>query len=193
MTKAVRRKTSKGKTRSTRRLSHALSRGFTLVELAVVVTIVGVLAVIAVVGYRKLTLSSKVSEAQGVISAIRIAQEDYRAERGSYANIGAGWCPSDGHEQKKYAWTPTCSGGPSTWASLPVHIDGPVQFGYRVAAGASDVADPFSTGVDFSGADRTVPWYIIQAQADLNGDGVLFTQLTGSSFSNQIFTRNEGD
>ncbi|AKV02161.1 hypothetical protein AKJ09_08824 [Labilithrix luteola] len=167
--------------------------GFTLVELAIVVCIVGVLAVIAVVGYRKLVLSSKLSEAQQTISAIRIAQEDYRAERGTYANLGVNFCPSDGSQQKKWAWDPNCNGGTNTWSVLPVHVDGPVQFGYRVAAGTRGVADPFTTGVDFSGADATVPWYIIQAHADLNNDHGLYTELTGTSFGNQIFTRNDGE
>src|SRR4051794_7699889 len=85
--------------------------GFTLVELMIVVTIVGVLSVIAVVGYRKLTLSAKLTEANGVISAIRVAQEDYKIERGLYADIGLTPCPSNGTTQAKFAWTPTCAGG----------------------------------------------------------------------------------
>lgn len=175
------------------RHSRKTNAGFTLVELAIVVAIVGVLAVIAVVGYRKLILSSKLSEAQQTISAIRIAEEDYRAERGLYADIGSNFCPSDGTQQKKWAWDPGCNGGTNTWNLLPVHVDGPVQFGYRVSAGPRNVADPFSTGVDFSNADKTVPWYVIQARADLNNDPALFTELTGTSFGNQIFTRNEGE
>src|SRR5262245_6345043 len=87
-------------------------RGFTVVELAVVVTIVGVLAVIAVVGYRKYVLHSKISEAQNVLSAIKIAQEDHRAERGTYANLGTTFCPAGaGASDKKVAWNTACSGG----------------------------------------------------------------------------------
>ncbi|MCL2725622.1 MAG: hypothetical protein FWD69_14405 [Polyangiaceae bacterium] len=148
-----------------------------------VVTIVGVLAVIAVVSYRKITLSAKVGEATHMVSAIRIAEEDYKTEIGSYANIGANnWCPSDGKQQQKVAW-----GACATWTTLPVHVDGPLQFGYRVAADINNVQDPFTTGVDFSRANQTVPWYIIQAQADLGNDGYC-TQVVGTSFTNQIFT-----
>mgnify|MGYP005859212017 CR=1 FL=1 len=166
--------------------------GFTLVELAVVVVIVGVLSVIAVVGYRKMILSSKLTEAQNMISAIRIAQEEYKTERGTYLDIRGAWCPSDGMTQQKFAWNPTC-GAPNTWAALPVHADGPVQFGFRTAAGPTGFSDPFGIGwVNWAAAPTNVPWYLIQAQADLDPGGVP-TELVGSSFQNTIFSRNEGE
>lgn len=177
----------------------APKRAFTLVELAVVVTIVGVLAVLAVAGYRKITLSAKVSEAQNVINAIRLAQEDYKTERGAYADMGSGWCPDasgQGLLQRKTQWSPDCDGGNLSWRVLPVHVDGPVQFGYRTKAGTSGFADPFSIGwVSWGGAPTNRAWYVIQAQADLNGDGTsgLNTELVGTSFQNTVFSRNVGE
>ncbi len=171
----------------------ASERGFTLIELAVVVVIVGVLAVIAVVGYRKLILNSKMTEAKNMISAIRIAEEDYKAESGSYLNISAEYCPSDGSQQKKFAWeNPACAG--NAWAQLPVHADGPVQFGYIVFAGGT-VGQPAGVStqlIDVSAhAGKNVPYYIVHAKADLDPGGV-FTELAGSSFGGQIYTLNEG-
>jgi type IV pilus assembly protein PilA len=181
--------------RSSRRPSHTRRRAFTLIELAIVVTIVGVLAVIAVVGYRKITLSAKVTEAQNMISAIRIAQEDYKAERGTYANIGiAKWCPTAGTALAKTGWDTNCNGGAAIWAQLPVHADGPVQFGYQTFAAPATFALPAwinSTAAVAMAANR--PWYVIQAQADLNGDGGLMTELVGTSFQNTIFSRQEGE
>jgi prepilin-type N-terminal cleavage/methylation domain-containing protein len=178
--------------RISRRPRHARQRAFTLVELAVVVTIVGVLSVIAVVGYRKITLSAKVTEAQNMISAIRIAQEDYKVERGTYANLAAlTWCPSDGTVQGKTDWnTAACVG----WATLPVHVDGPVQFGYRTVAAPAAV--PTYTWMNMAAGvtiAATRPWYVIEARADLNGDGGLFTELVGTSFQNTIFTHQVGE
>ena len=176
------------------------SRAFTLVELAVVVTIVGVLAVIAVVAYRKFTLSAKVTEAQNMISAIRIAEEDYKTERGTYLDLSAGWCPTDGVTvpNKKTDWsTPGCgvSAG-SPWGALPVHVDGPVQFGYKVTAAPSPV--PNITWINMTAAVTgavTSPWYVIQAQADLNGDGAtgVNSELANTSFANTIFSHNDGE
>jgi type IV pilus assembly protein PilA len=167
-------------------------RAFTLVELAVVVTIVGVLSVIAVVGYRKLTLSAKVSEARNMISAIRIAQEDYKLERGTYADIGdTNHCPSNGLTQTKTGWNPACNGGKAAWTLLPVHSDGPVQFGYAtVSSGASPPTYGF---VNMSAANTARPWYVIHAQADLADNGAPNTELVGTSFNSTIFSRNEGE
>jgi prepilin-type N-terminal cleavage/methylation domain-containing protein len=69
------------------RLAPAAAAGFTLVELMVVVAIVGILATIAVVSYRKMVGESHSTEAIQVINAIRVAQEAYHSETGQYANI----------------------------------------------------------------------------------------------------------
>ena len=170
------------------------SRGFTLVELGVVVAIVGILAVIAVVGYRKMVLNSKLSEAKTMINAIRLAEEDYKAESGGYLDISTAYCPSDGSQQKKYAWeNPTCAS--NKWAQLPVHADGPVQFGYTVYAGTT-VAQPATVPaalIDMSNWNgRKVPYYVVHAKADLDPGGN-FSQLASSSVSGHIYTLDEGD
>ncbi len=174
--------------RIARAASRSRNRAFTLVEMMIVVAIVGVLAVIAVVSYRKLTLSAKVSEAQNMISAIRIAQEDYKVERGTYLDLTATvWCPSPGTSQFKTDWN---KAGCETWLALPVHVDGPVLFGYKTQAGLGGTA-PASTWVTMPTA-TIAPWYVIQAQADLDGNSGLLTELVGTSFENTIFSRQEG-
>jgi type IV pilus assembly protein PilA len=170
------------------------ARGFTLVELSIVVAIVGVLAVIAVVGYRKYVLHSKITEAQQMISAIRIAQEDYRAEKGTYASIGTNFCPAGaGQSNLKWGWNPACDGGSARWEILPVHVDGPVQFAYATVAGTTTMSgNPLGTGwVNWTAATK-VPWYVVKAECDLDGDTTNKTELVGSSFQNTIFTQSEG-
>lgn len=177
-----------------RRLRRRGDRGFTLIELSVVVVIVGILSVVAVVGYRRYMLHSKVTEAQAMVSAIRIAQEDYRAETGTYANIGSNYCPTgSGVGNVRYAWTPSCSGGVSTWNLLPVHANGAVLFGYNTTAGTGAFVQPPDTGWVAWGAPTATPWYTISAKCDLNSDGAAYTMLVGSSFDSQIFTDSEGE
>lgn len=169
--------------------------GFTLVELAVVVTIVGVLSVIAVVGYRRLILSSKLTEAENMVNAIRIAQEQYRSERGIYANVGASTlCPTGATSGKKAQWDTSCNGGNMTWAALPVHSDGPVEFQYQTVAGPPG-AVPRGLGnfVNVSAADTSKPWYTVTAEADLDRQGGTKTAVWTSSFGNQVFSENVGE
>lgn len=67
------------------------NRGFTLVELLLVIAIVGVLAAIAVPVYTNYMLRARRADAKTVLEQVRAAQEMWRAERGSYAiNDGNG-------------------------------------------------------------------------------------------------------
>src|SRR5262249_53969560 len=61
-------------------------RGFTLVELAVVIVIIGVLAAFGVPKFLNSVERSKAAEAFSYLSAVRSAQERYLAREGTYAS-----------------------------------------------------------------------------------------------------------
>jgi prepilin-type N-terminal cleavage/methylation domain-containing protein len=168
--------------------------GFTLVELAVVVTIVAVLSVIALVGYRKYMLNSKITEAQSMIGGIKIAQEDHRSEKGVYANIGStNYCPSGaGVADKKWGWDPGCNGGTNTWSLLPVHVEGPVQFAYITTAGSGAFTAPPDSAFVTWGTPAVANWSTVVAKCDLDPGGN-YTVLVGSSLDNRLFTNNAGE
>jgi type IV pilus assembly protein PilA len=180
------------------------SRGFTLIELMIVVVIVGILATLAVVGYRKLVQSSHVSEATGMVQSIRVAQESYHSETQQYASVDVAltdYYPNPPLYQRYTAWgaaCTTCTGG-IPWSALPVHVDGPVLFGYATVAGLAGVA-PATAQVDVNGTPLVFPvapttdWYIIAACADLDGNATEpnNTHVYGTSWTNQIFVDRSG-
>jgi type IV pilus assembly protein PilE len=60
--------------------------GMTLLEVMIVVTIVGILAAIAIPAYNDYITRSRRSEAFTALETVRAAQEMYRAEKGEYRN-----------------------------------------------------------------------------------------------------------
>jgi type IV pilus assembly protein PilA len=60
-------------------------KGFTLIELMIVVAIIGILAAIAIPNFMTYQCKAKQSEAKSILGAIRTAQEAYYAEYSTYA------------------------------------------------------------------------------------------------------------
>jgi type IV pilus assembly protein PilA len=179
------------------------SRGFTLVEMMIVVAIVGILATLAVVGYRKLINASHVTEATGMVQNIRVAQEAYHAETQRYANVSKSltdYYPSAPVYQQVTAWGAQCNNctDQASWASLPVHVDGPVRFGYATVAGLASEAPPGPVTVN--GSPLTFPalptsdWFVIAADGDLDGNAAEpnNTHVYASSWDNQIWVDRDG-
>src|SRR3989442_1057369 len=67
-------------------MQRQVRKGFTLVELAVVIVIIGVLAAFGVPRFLKSVERSKAAESFAYLSAVRAAQERYQAREGTYAD-----------------------------------------------------------------------------------------------------------
>ncbi len=185
------------------RLRNVGTRGFTLVELAVVVTIIGILAVLAVAGYRKLVTSSHVTEATEMVNGIKVAQETYHAETGQYASISNGLGLGSLYPQATpttstvTAWGGSCTqcADPAGWQKLPVHNSGVVRFGYATMAGQVTTqlpASPVSTISFPSNTQLTGDWFVVSAMGDNDNNGVYCT-VVGVSWQRELMIDHDGE
>jgi type II secretion system protein G len=61
------------------------SKGFTLIELMIVVVIIGILAALAIPRFTQASARAKEKEADGILKQIYTLQETYKANNGKYA------------------------------------------------------------------------------------------------------------
>lgn len=190
------------------------SRGLTLVEISLVIVIVSILAVLAVVGYRRYRARARLSEATNMMAAIQAAQDEFKAERGVYANVSKdldSLYPSTNPGTHVTEWGGPCNncagGDVNAWQKLKITAPGPVMFGYATTSGIggqSTVPPPASlTGRDHMAIDQAVgdmprkvgatePFYVSIAVGDTDGNGVRCAVM-GSSHTNQLVVTNEGE
>ncbi len=64
------------------------AKGFTLVELVIVIVIVGILSIVAVPIYRGYTRKAMGTEAKSLLGSIQTAQKVYYAEYATFLNLG---------------------------------------------------------------------------------------------------------
>lgn len=185
-----------------RRASRSGQRGFTLVELMIVVVIVGILGTLAVYGTRRYIASSKTGEAIQLIGSIKAGEEAYKDETFSYLDVTGSlktFYPANSTPgQAKVMWGGGNADMVAKWNSIGVQPTAPVLFVYACRAGGPDdaVESPTDSGDitvgNWPSAAPGTPWYVVKAKADLDSGGNSTTYVA-PSFTNQIFSANEGE
>lgn len=171
-------------------------RGFTLVELMVVVAIVGALATLATWGMMKYVRASKAAEAIYMIGQIKTAEEAWREEFHAYYNVSTSidtYYPGVPKNEKKH-WINPAHTDWAQWQHLGVQTPNPVQFGYAVVAGNPGGTPPNPGAAQtFAWPNPTTePWFVVKAVGDFNEDS-RYSKFVGSSFTQEIYAENEGE
>jgi len=150
-------------------------KGFTLIELMIVVAIIGILAAIAIPNFLSYQKKAKTSEAKTNLGAIRTCEESYRAETENDVYLSCTASPAASvPDSNKVAWIDAGNFGTIGFAP-----SGNVYYQYAVqtfAASQAALADGFAgaaTGV------AVAPSLGFKATASGNLDADATTQIYG--------------
>lgn len=164
--------------------------GFTLVELMIVVTIVAILAAIAIPAFSYYIRRARASESTGFLGEIKARQESYRSDFGMYCNVSGtytNWWPAGPPRASPRPW-----GNDANWNTLGAAPPGRQSlFSYSTVAnvpGTNPTNNGYPTARGYDGSDF---WFVSLAVGDLDGDGI--TMMVESYSHSKTLWSSAGD
>ncbi len=119
-------------------MTHRIHRGFTIIELMLVVTTLGLLASVAVPSFRSVELRAKQAERNILMTTIQRAVDDYYVRENHYPlTVGARTYlyltaanPDATPTSSKRPWRYTAAGVNDHWVKLSLSVQGSVYYSY---------------------------------------------------------------
>jgi type IV pilus assembly protein PilA len=209
----------KGKDAADRQRARATRRGYTLVELMVVVGMVFILAALALMGYRRYMNAAHTAEPRHVIDMIRASEDVYYADNLQYLGVPGDNC-STSLESDWYPATPAVGQvtnlysethpEASCWKKLVQGGSMDVRFGYSVMAGLPGSAMPVPsskflnppafpnppttcTSIGSATVCNPIGWFVAEAGADQDGNGIWALLIVSSLQGQELYVENEGE
>jgi len=146
-------------------------KGFTLVELMIVVAIIGILAAIAIPNFLNFRLKAKTSEAKSNLGAIRSTEVAYYAEWNTYVGNQA-YTPVGGRasNSNKVAWD-----AGTRFSILGFAPEGNVYFDYNLEGTAYPTAGFTSSAQsDLDNDGQTARFWVNNTTTEVQKDGAPF-------------------
>ncbi len=173
----------------------------------VVVVLVGILATVGIMLFRRQVFGSRSVEAMSMMQSIRASQERWRSETGGYLDVSStmsAWYPVDmpGRTLRNF-YDGTAHADFPKWRLLNPTVSGSVQFVYVTKAGPplTQIPDPVTQDKPPfpAAAQQNEPWYIIEAMGDLNGDATtgcapgLCGYYVATSLNPEVYSEGDGE
>lgn len=173
------------------------NKGFTLIEMMIVVVIIAVLATVAIIAYTRHIKKGRIVQEKVFVSKIQSLQETYFQQSGFYYDVCTGNYDPATTPKDKLVWNSDMT-KLTRWEVLGARPEnGITYFQWDVTASVPPAGDPTNhafTGIASSalGMRPDVAWYYIRAKGDLAGDGGTDTEIFATSTKTEIWTQNEG-
>ena len=181
-------------------------KGFTLIELMIVVTIIGVLAMIAGTAYRKYTAKARASEVYAVFAEFRSKEEAYRTEFSTYCNTAA-TCATTANEATFFPALVTvgeprsksiATGAPAGWTTLGISPGKNALYcGYVAVAGPAGAAGFATAGTNgknwFNNVAPATPWWYLVGTCNNDGQTAKNAIYVTGMNASTVYAKDEGD
>ena len=125
-------------------------KGFTLIELMIVVAIIGILASIAIPSYRDYVIRSRLVDATNALSSMRARLEQHFQDNRSYATVGTFTTPCASETAGSFAIT--CASNATTYTVTATGANTVAGFVYTVTQDGTQATTGTLSGWGGAGA-----------------------------------------